>query len=76
MTLGGGRETKESEIDLSVGIILKKKNGDAVNAGDTLAIIYGNDAEKMEHARAKILGAYEIDQKPTVKQPIIRKYID
>ena len=29
MTLGGGRETKESEIDLSVGIILKKKNTDA-----------------------------------------------
>ena len=30
MTLGGGRETKESAIDLSVGIILEKKNGDAV----------------------------------------------
>ena len=26
MTLGGGRETKESAIDLSVGIILEKKN--------------------------------------------------
>ena len=30
MTLGGGRETKDSVIDLSVGIYLKKKNGDAV----------------------------------------------
>ena len=43
MSLGGGRETKESEIDLSVGIVLKKKTGDAVAAGDTLAVIYGND---------------------------------
>ena len=33
MTLGGGRETKESAIDLSVGIILEKKNGDAVSDG-------------------------------------------
>lgn len=76
MTLGGGRETKESEIDLSVGIMLKKKNGDAVKEGDTLAIIYGNDADKMELARKRILGAYEINQEPAEKQPIIRKYID
>ena len=25
LTLGGGRETKESKIDLSVGVVLKKK---------------------------------------------------
>ena len=30
LLLGGGRETKESEIDLSVGILLEKKKGDAV----------------------------------------------
>ena len=41
MTLGGGRETKESAIDLSVGIILEKKNGDAVSDGEVLATIYG-----------------------------------
>lgn len=46
MTLGGGRETKDSVIDLSVGIYLKKKNGDAVDTGDTLAVIYANDREK------------------------------
>lgn len=39
MTLGGGRETKESAIDLSVGIILEKKNGDAVSDGEVLATI-------------------------------------
>lgn len=46
MTLGGGRETKDSVIDLSVGIYLKKKNGDAVDTGNTLAVIYANDREK------------------------------
>ncbi len=75
MTLGGGRETKESEIDLSVGIVLKKKNGDAVKAGDTLAIIYGNDNEKIAHARELISRAYEIGENPVEKLPVVRKYI-
>ena len=75
MSLGGGRETKESEIDLSVGIVLKKKNGDAVAAGDTLAVIYGNYEEKLARARERVAGAYEILGEPAKKQPVIRKYI-
>ncbi len=75
MSLGGGRETKESEIDLSVGIVLQKKNGDAVAAGDTLAVIYGNDEEKLARARERVAGAYEILDEPAKKQPVIRKYI-
>ena len=58
MTLGGGRETKESAIDLSVGIILEKKNGDAVSDGEVLATIYGNDDAKMQAAYEKIAHAY------------------
>jgi len=75
MSLGGGRETKESEIDLSVGIVLKKKNGDAVKAGDTLAVIYGNDSGKIARARELICHAYEINAAPVEKLPVIRKYI-
>lgn len=75
MTLGGGRETKESKIDLSVGIRLRKKNADAVKRGEPLAVIYGNDAAKMEAARAKIAGAYEISDKPREKEAVIRQYI-
>lgn len=75
MTLGGGRETKESEIDLSVGIILHKKNGDSVKAGETLAVIYGNDKEKMKTAAEKVLHAYEISQELPPKLPVVREYI-
>lgn len=75
MTLGGGRETKESEIDLSVGILLHKKNGDAVKKGETLAVIYGNDPEKMETAAGKILHAYEISSEKAEKLPVVREYI-
>ncbi len=75
MTLGGGRETKESAIDLSVGIILEKKNGDAVRSGDTLAVIYGNDEGKMEAARERIQGAYEIAAGRKEAEPVIRQHI-
>ena len=42
MLLGAGRATKEDEIDLAVGLMLHKKVGDKVNAGDSLMTIYSN----------------------------------
>ena len=75
MTLGGGRETKESAIDLSVGIILEKKNGNAVSAGEVLATIYGNDDAKMQAAYEKIAHAYEIAKEPAAFVPVVREYI-
>jgi pyrimidine-nucleoside phosphorylase len=75
MTLGGGRETKESAIDLSVGIILQKKNGDKVSAGETLAVIYGNDTKKIAAAKEKVQKAYEIRETPIEKTPVVLQYI-
>ncbi|WP_027108252.1 pyrimidine-nucleoside phosphorylase [Lacticigenium naphthae] len=48
MMLGAGRETKESEIDLAVGIVLMKKVGDSVKSGDTLAMIHSNHKNVQE----------------------------
>ena len=45
MLLGAGRATKEDEIDLSVGIVLKKKIGDFVQEGEPIAIIHSNTEE-------------------------------
>jgi pyrimidine-nucleoside phosphorylase len=42
MLLGAGRVTKESGIDLAVGVLLRKKVGDAVREGEALAIIHAN----------------------------------
>lgn len=60
LILGGGRETKESEIDLSVGLILEKKVGDHVEAGEALAYLHGNDEGKCDAAKARFLQAYTI----------------
>ncbi|MCE5170899.1 pyrimidine-nucleoside phosphorylase [Paenibacillus profundus] len=42
MLLGAGRATKESEIDLAVGLMLNKKIGDKVKAGESLVTIHAN----------------------------------
>lgn len=60
LILGGGRETKDSEIDLSVGIKIHKKLGDKVEIGDSLATLYGNVSEKVDAAAARLYGAYTI----------------
>ena len=61
LLLGGGRETKESVIDLSVGLVLHKKVGDSVKKGESLATIYANDRQKLEAARERFLKAYHIE---------------
>ncbi|MDN5371212.1 MAG: pyrimidine-nucleoside phosphorylase [Carnobacterium sp.] len=48
MMLGAGRATKESEIDLAVGIVLHKKVGDAVKKGEALLTIHTNQEEVPE----------------------------
>ena len=53
--LGAGRETKESLIDFSAGIILNKKVGDFVNAGDVIAELYSSDFDKCTAAESVLL---------------------
>lgn len=72
LILGGGRETKESEIDLSVGLVLQKKKGDYVKKGDILAIMHGNDKNKMEIATNRFLAAYTIGENKPTPTPFIK----
>ena len=71
MVLGAGRETKEDELDLSAGIILKKKVGDFVNEGDTLAVMYFNREEKFEDAKRRFMNAYIITEEKSEPKKLI-----
>lgn len=53
MLLGAGRATKESEIDLAVGLVLRKKIGDQVNKGESLVTIYSN-FENVEEVKSML----------------------
>ena len=57
MSLGGGRETFDDVIDMSVGIVLNKKVGDSIKAGEPICFIHANDEKKAKHAQDMILGA-------------------
>ncbi len=72
LVLGAGRETKESEIDLSVGIVLHKKIGDYVKMGEAIATIYANDAEKKKSAEEMILKAYDIVEEEIKAKALIK----
>lgn len=72
LMLGGGRETKESVIDLSVGIILHKKVGDCVKAGESLATMYYNDQAKADAAMERFLKAYSFSSQEPPKTAFIK----
>lgn len=69
--LGAGRETKDSIIDFSAGIIINKKYGEYIEAGEVLATMYANDESLFEAAAKKYLEAIEIkNTRPEIK-PLI-----
>ncbi|AYB42087.1 pyrimidine-nucleoside phosphorylase [Paenibacillus lautus] len=59
MLLGAGRATKESEIDLAVGLMLNKKVGDAVKKGDSLVTIHAN-RENVDDVKQKLYESIRI----------------
>jgi pyrimidine-nucleoside phosphorylase len=72
LVLGAGRETKESVIDLSVGIVLHKKIGDFVKMGEAIATIYASDKGKQNLSTNMILDSYEIVKEEIKVTPLIK----
>lgn len=75
LMLGGGRETKEDVIDLSVGIVFHKKKGDTVQSGDVVATLHANDKEKLAAAKNRLLRAIAVSAEPVSKVPLIKRVI-
>jgi pyrimidine-nucleoside phosphorylase len=74
MVLGAGRATKESIIDLAVGLVLNKKVGDFVKVGESLVTIHSN-SENVEDATNRIYEAYEIVEHQVEAPSLIYKEI-
>ncbi|WP_340640012.1 pyrimidine-nucleoside phosphorylase [Bacillus atrophaeus] len=62
MLLGAGRATKEDDIDLAVGIMLRKKVGDKVEQGEALVTLYAN-RENVDQVTEKIYENIRISEK-------------
>ncbi|OAO83312.1 Pyrimidine-nucleoside phosphorylase [Anoxybacillus flavithermus] len=70
MWLGAGRATKESTIDLAVGLVLRKKVGDAVKKGESLVTIYSN-REQVDDVKQKLYENIRISATPVQAPTLI-----
>lgn len=60
MLLGGGRQTKDDQLDYAVGLELHKKVGDAVAEGESLLTIYA-DREDVEDIKQLLYDNIKIE---------------
>ncbi|MFD1777246.1 pyrimidine-nucleoside phosphorylase [Fredinandcohnia salidurans] len=70
MLLGAGRATKESSIDLAVGLVLRKKIGDKVSKGESLVTIHSN-FEDIAEIKKKLSESILISQNPVTAPTLI-----
>ena len=75
MHLGGGRATKDSKIDLSVGLVLHKKVGDKVEQGESLATVHAPSREKAEEAAELLRSCFSLSQQPVERSSFIKAIV-
>ncbi len=71
LLLGAGRNTKEDVIDMTAGIILRKKTGDRVEAGEVIATLYTSEENRLNAAEKRLLEATAIQSDAPEKVPLI-----
>ena len=75
LILGGGRERKEDVIDPAVGLIIHKKTGEAVAAGEALVTIHYNSSARLDEARKMLAGSYQIGETAPATVPLVGRVI-
>lgn len=73
--VGAGRVVKGDSLDLSAGMLLHKKRGDQVQEGECLAVLYGNNLEKLQSAITECRNSFVIGEAPPKEGSIIKKII-
>ena len=74
MKLGAGREKMTDTIDMSAGIMLTKKVGDAVEANEIVAYCHTNK-ENVDDVFGEVQQAFEITSEKVAYPPIIHEVI-
>ena len=73
--LGAGRNCKEDALDYGAGIVLKKKYGEAVRAGETIAVLYASEKERLAPAAEKFLSACTVQREKPKEEPLIYELV-
>jgi pyrimidine-nucleoside phosphorylase len=69
--LGAGRREKEDPVDHSVGVVCRKKRGDAVDEGEPLAEVHARDEASADEAARDVLAAYALGDEPPRPRAIV-----
>ena len=76
MVLGAGRVTKESSIDLGAGVVLTRKAGEWVEAGEPILQLYGSNQEKLADglklAQSLVAVGKEVPELPPLIEEVIQ----
>jgi pyrimidine-nucleoside phosphorylase len=75
VALGAGRATKADAIDHAVGIVLARKVGDSVAAGEPLLTIHAQNAAQVEAVTPDLLAAYRWQQGPIARPALVKDLI-
>ena len=68
---GAGRRMKDEEIDLSAGVLLRRKRGDRVRKGQELAVLFGSDASRLAELAPSLRRAFSITETAPAPVPMV-----
>ena len=71
MILGAGRKKLTDVIDHAVGITVKARLGDELQAGDPLAVLHYNDEDKANTAEPVLLSAFKLGDGAVTPPPLV-----
>jgi len=71
--LGAGRDRKDAAIDLAVGIVLQKKVGDRVTAGEPLATIHARTAADADRVANRVAAAFTVGGSAAPRALLLRR---
>lgn len=76
MVLGAGRETKESSVNYTAGIMLERKTGDRVKTGEPIARLFTGDERSAAEAADILRGAIKISDAQPLLRPVVLAEVD
>ncbi len=73
--LGAGRARKEDAVDPAAGLLLFKRAGEPVRAGDVLAELHSSSESRLDAGEARLLGAARIGEADVARKPLVLERI-
>ena len=74
--LGAGRTRKGDAIDPAVGIVIRAKIGDRLEAGQPIGEVHARDDDAARHASRRVLDAIVVRDDPTAPPPLVHAWLE